>query len=80
MVLPQKQGIGVKGIYDAKHWIESRGFDTTGTEVLIHTALFSVIVFGSLKQSMLWSGLLKQNRNGIGGSAFFHFLEVCLIS
>ena len=56
------QGSRLKEIYDAKHWLESNGVDLTGSGVLTHICLFiSVIVFGSLKQLLVWPGLLLQN-------------------
>ena len=56
------QGLRLKKIYDAKHLLESYGYDLTGKGVLTHICLFiSVVVFGSLKQMLVWPGLLLQN-------------------
>ena len=73
------QGLRLKEIYDAKHWLESNGVDLTGLGVLTHICLFiSVIVFGSLKQMLVWPGLLLQNFCLMMSACPLDFLNVVL--
>ena len=69
------QGMLLKEIYDAKHSLESEELDLTGKGGLTQICLLiSVIAFGSLKQLLVWPGLICDNFSLMAGAGLLDCL------